>query len=638
MALSLTLLAGAKLYFYVPGGTTPRNTYTDKALSIAHANPVVADSAGVFPKIFLNPALEYKATLTTSADVLVYTEESVNDQASYQIFNLPRQIALSSRVQLLPSTQILSQDVIGALLYPTSDAETDALVTPLNITYAHGDVRRYGSNLVPGTTDMTTAVRAALAVSATHPAVFQPETYLSQKLTPPAGANINLPPGCVLKDSGALGANERFLNITNDNVHIVGWGAKVQMTRADYTSGEQRHGVFIYGAQNVCVEGLESSDSGGDGFYIGGDTADPATNVFLIDCKADNNRRQGLSLVQGRHIRVIDFAGTNTTGTSPSAGIDIEPNAATDILEDIKVIRPRCTGNDGAGIAVFLANWNATSNYADIDIIEPYTADNGGVTLGGRKRPGIDLNRISSTTPCRGRVRVIDATSVDERCAGIHIYDWDINGPRLEVIRPTVINPNQEQGSTSTINGGIIVQNSTTYTTTPGNVLIDTPAIRDDDGFLNAASLAAIRVNGEWDNTLIVDPFAAHASATITSIASTAKAVRVVYTTPSIFSLAVDTTQTDGRHIGRTVTNGGASGTITFTLIAASANLVGWRVRFEVTVAQQFRIDPNGTNLIRGGTAGQYHVSSTIGDNVELECDSATTWKIVSRYGTWTFV
>lgn len=39
-------LSGGKLYFYDTGTTTPRNTWSDKALSVLNANPVQLDSAG----------------------------------------------------------------------------------------------------------------------------------------------------------------------------------------------------------------------------------------------------------------------------------------------------------------------------------------------------------------------------------------------------------------------------------------------------------------------------------------------------------------------------------------------------------------------------------------------------------------
>lgn len=58
----------------------------------------------------------------------------------------------------------LSQSIIGQFLYPQTAAEISAGVTPTNYFYPDGHVYRYGTNSVPGTTDMTTAFQnAALA-------------------------------------------------------------------------------------------------------------------------------------------------------------------------------------------------------------------------------------------------------------------------------------------------------------------------------------------------------------------------------------------------------------------------------------------------------------------------------------------
>lgn len=70
-------LSGAKLYFYASGTTTPQTTYSDSALSVANANPVVADSAGRFGDIYLSPAVAYKAVMKTSGDSTVWTTDPV---------------------------------------------------------------------------------------------------------------------------------------------------------------------------------------------------------------------------------------------------------------------------------------------------------------------------------------------------------------------------------------------------------------------------------------------------------------------------------------------------------------------------------------------------------------------------------
>jgi hypothetical protein len=64
-------LSGAKWYFYVTGTTTPASVYTTSTLSVAHANPVVADSGGSFAPIYLDPAVTYRAILKTAAGVTV---------------------------------------------------------------------------------------------------------------------------------------------------------------------------------------------------------------------------------------------------------------------------------------------------------------------------------------------------------------------------------------------------------------------------------------------------------------------------------------------------------------------------------------------------------------------------------------
>lgn len=69
--------AGAKLFFYLTGTSTPEDTYSDNALTTPNTNPVVADSAGVWGDIFLGAAVSYKVILKTSADVTVDTWDPV---------------------------------------------------------------------------------------------------------------------------------------------------------------------------------------------------------------------------------------------------------------------------------------------------------------------------------------------------------------------------------------------------------------------------------------------------------------------------------------------------------------------------------------------------------------------------------
>lgn len=77
----LSPYAGGKLYFYDPGTTSARNVYQDADLTSLHAQPVIANAAGVFPAIYLRTGT-YKVRLETSANVLVYEQDNVDSGVS----------------------------------------------------------------------------------------------------------------------------------------------------------------------------------------------------------------------------------------------------------------------------------------------------------------------------------------------------------------------------------------------------------------------------------------------------------------------------------------------------------------------------------------------------------------------------
>jgi hypothetical protein len=63
----LTPSDGAKLSFFITGTSTSKDTFTTEAATTPNSNPVIADSNGVFPDIFITGT--YKVTLTDKNDV-----------------------------------------------------------------------------------------------------------------------------------------------------------------------------------------------------------------------------------------------------------------------------------------------------------------------------------------------------------------------------------------------------------------------------------------------------------------------------------------------------------------------------------------------------------------------------------------
>jgi len=71
-------LSGGKLYFYDTGTTTPRNTWSDKALSVLNANPVQLDSAGRANTEIWGSG-SYRVVVADASDNPIYTRDNVDE-------------------------------------------------------------------------------------------------------------------------------------------------------------------------------------------------------------------------------------------------------------------------------------------------------------------------------------------------------------------------------------------------------------------------------------------------------------------------------------------------------------------------------------------------------------------------------
>jgi hypothetical protein len=127
------VLPGSKLSFYLTTTSTPTPVYTTSALNVAHTQPLIADAGGRFASVYLDPTIVYKATVTDANDVLLYTVDPVNDQ-------------------------LLSQSVIGQFLYPRTDGEVSAAVTPQNYAYPPENTKRDGASAASSEAQNKTAL------------------------------------------------------------------------------------------------------------------------------------------------------------------------------------------------------------------------------------------------------------------------------------------------------------------------------------------------------------------------------------------------------------------------------------------------------------------------------------------------
>lgn len=71
-------MVGAKLRFYNSGTSTPQTVYSDSGLSTPIAQPILADSRGMFTRIFLNPTPgSYRVRLTDAEDAVIFDDDDI---------------------------------------------------------------------------------------------------------------------------------------------------------------------------------------------------------------------------------------------------------------------------------------------------------------------------------------------------------------------------------------------------------------------------------------------------------------------------------------------------------------------------------------------------------------------------------
>lgn len=163
--------------------------------------------------------------------------------------------------------------------------------------------------------------------------------------------SIDFSTGSYIIGFNSLGVNDRLITIGGgaNNITINAYNSYVKTPV--FSSGEQRHNIQIVGgASDITINGLKCIGGGGDGFYIGSSSNPLPTNILLNNVSTDNARRNGISIVNGINVIVLNPLLENTRGTLPMAGIDIEPNNSTDEkLKGIRIINPT-SRNNGTGI------------------------------------------------------------------------------------------------------------------------------------------------------------------------------------------------------------------------------------------------------------------------------------------------
>lgn len=286
-----------------------------------------------------------------------------------------------------------------------------------------------------GVTDDTAAIQAAMDAAEGKTLLFENATYLVSVVT---GQVYSLQPsqGTTLKgynstiklapnglDSYKIIDLYQTDNVTIDNINITG-------ERNEHTgsTGEFGMGIDCRGSNNLIVKNLTIRDCWGDGIYLGAGSGNSSnSNIYLENVVVDNCRRNNISVITVRGFTTLNLSLLNANGTSPEAGIDFEPNSATDEITGVHMVATKSQGNGTAGLLLVLHN--LVDRYVDVKI-------DGWISQG-------DQYSYSALYPPQGNsAGTVSLTNVSSyRCitnAGV-ISNWKRNGVQLRVINQTAV-------------------------------------------------------------------------------------------------------------------------------------------------------------------------------------------------------
>lgn len=205
-----------------------------------------------------------------------------------------------------------------------------------------------------GQGDDTAAIQAALD---TGENVLIPDgTYAvnaQNGLSPRNGQKIQMSPNAVLKVISSKDESYQVFRLQDKEGIVIEGGAILGDRHTHIGSGgEWGMGISISGCRDIIIRGVTIKDCWGDGIYINSTEENPCSqNIQIINCICDGNRRNGLSVVACRGALIMDCVFSNTGGTDPQCGLDLEANEGH-VVNDVAVTNCTAYGNSGSGFQV----------------------------------------------------------------------------------------------------------------------------------------------------------------------------------------------------------------------------------------------------------------------------------------------
>jgi hypothetical protein len=286
---------GAQAFFYQPTTSTDIATWKDAAYTQPHTQPVKSVSSGIFPAIYINPAVNpnFKIIVLDVNDALVYSDDNVPALA----------LTAGNISDLLIASGGLTS---AAIKYDRTAAEIAENITPVDYSHPPGSYLRYDADplgLADSSAAIANAIKANAYVFDDYPGggtyLLNSEVTFTRfpvRIEGQARSIPNAVGGTRFRLAASAGAGKGSLHSTgaSTGVEIVGicctwedptiaqWGVILAADTRDFII--DRCGFVGTGASGSLVSGVKL-DTGGT--YITGEILNCFSNgvVYAVDAQ-----------------------------------------------------------------------------------------------------------------------------------------------------------------------------------------------------------------------------------------------------------------------------------------------------------------------------------------------------------------
>lgn len=157
-------------------------------------------------------------------------------------------------------------------------------------------------------------------------------------------------------------ANGKFSDIIKvydvNNVKI--YNARIQGSRnISGQTGEWSAGISVLNSKNILIDNAYIFDTFGDGIFIGSENDGVSRNVTLNNVWIDNARRNAISITSVIGASINNVLLSNTHGTLPECGVDIEPSLFGEYIQQVSFNNLYSFNNKNAAFNINLSALNS---------------------------------------------------------------------------------------------------------------------------------------------------------------------------------------------------------------------------------------------------------------------------------------